>query len=53
MGCGMALWIGKQIDGADGLFYASPEALEAVRQNQYEFWSNEYWFCQKLFRIKK
>lgn len=25
----MALWIGKQIDGADGLFYASPETLAA------------------------
>jgi NADPH-dependent 2,4-dienoyl-CoA reductase/sulfur reductase-like enzyme len=25
LGCGMALWIGKVIAGADGLFYASPE----------------------------
>ncbi|WP_249028857.1 H2O-forming NADH oxidase [Tannockella kyphosi] len=27
LGCGMALWIGDQIDGSDGLFYSSPEAL--------------------------
>lgn len=35
----MALWIGKQIDGVDGLFYASPEALEVGKwqKNQYEF----------------
>lgn len=29
LGCGMALWIGKQISGSDGLFYSSKEALEA------------------------
>ncbi len=29
LGCGMALWIGGQIKGSDGLFYASKEALEA------------------------
>lgn len=29
LGCGIALWIGKQIDGPDGLFYSSKEALEA------------------------
>lgn len=29
LGCGMALWIGKQISTGDGLFYASPEGLEA------------------------
>ncbi len=28
LGCGMALWIGRQIDGYDGLFYASKEGLE-------------------------
>lgn len=28
LGCGMALWIGKQIDGSDGLFYSSKETLE-------------------------
>ncbi len=27
LGCGMALWIGGVIDSADGLFYATPEAL--------------------------
>ena len=25
LGCGMALWIGGQIDGPEGLFYSSPE----------------------------
>lgn len=29
LGCGMALWIGKQIDGPEGLFYSSKEKLEA------------------------
>ncbi len=29
LGCGMALWIGKQIDGAEGLFYSNKETLEA------------------------
>lgn len=28
LGCGMALWIGNQIDGPEGLFYSSKEALE-------------------------
>ncbi len=28
LGCGMALWIGNQIDGADGLFYSNKAALE-------------------------
>lgn len=27
LGCGMALWIGNQIRGADGLFYSSKEIL--------------------------
>ncbi len=27
LGCGMALWIGKQIAGADGLFYSNKEIL--------------------------
>ena len=27
LGCGTALWIGRQIDGSDGLFYSSGEAL--------------------------
>ena len=29
LGCGMALWIGGQIAGSDGLFYSSKEKLEA------------------------
>lgn len=29
LGCGMALWIGKQIHSGDGLFYATPEGLAA------------------------
>ena len=28
LGCGMALWIGKQINGPEGLFYSSKEKLE-------------------------
>ncbi|MCJ8341524.1 MAG: FAD-dependent oxidoreductase [Cetobacterium sp.] len=28
LGCGMALWIGKQIDSPEGLFYSSKEKLE-------------------------
>lgn len=28
LGCGMALWIGKQIAGPEGLFYSSKEQLE-------------------------
>lgn len=27
LGCGMALWIGDQISGSDGLFYCTPEKL--------------------------
>lgn len=29
LGCGMALWIGKQISNGDGLFYANKELLES------------------------
>ncbi|MDO5737637.1 MAG: FAD-dependent oxidoreductase [Eubacteriales bacterium] len=29
LGCGMALWIGEQIGGSEGLFYSSPEKLRA------------------------
>ncbi|MDO4689933.1 MAG: FAD-dependent oxidoreductase [Fusobacterium sp.] len=29
LGCGMALWIGGQISGPEGLFYSSKEKLEA------------------------
>ncbi len=28
LGCGMALWIGNQISGSDGLFYSNKETLE-------------------------
>ena len=28
LGCGMALWIGKQISGPEGLFYSNKETLE-------------------------
>lgn len=29
LGCGMALWIGNQIDGPEGLFYSNKETLES------------------------
>lgn len=29
LGCGMALWIGNQISGSDGLFYSNKETLES------------------------
>ncbi len=29
LGCGMALWIGKQISGSDGLFYQTKEGFES------------------------
>lgn len=29
LGCGMALWIGEQIKGSEGLFYSDKEKLEA------------------------
>lgn len=29
LGCGMALWIGKQIKGSEGLFYQKPQDFEA------------------------
>ncbi len=29
LGCGMALWIGNQIDGPDGLFYSNKALLES------------------------
>ncbi|MFV0503013.1 MAG: FAD-dependent oxidoreductase [Lachnospirales bacterium] len=33
LGCGMALWIGGVIKEPDGLFYATPESLEAAGVN--------------------
>lgn len=35
LGCGMALWIGNQIDGAEGLFYSNKEKLEAAGAKIY------------------
>jgi len=30
LGCGMALWIGAQIDGPEGLFYSNKQQLESM-----------------------
>ena len=30
LGCGMALWIGDQISGSDGLFYCDKNQLEKI-----------------------
>ena len=35
LGCGMALWIGNQISGSDGLFYANKEGLESKGAKVY------------------
>jgi len=35
LGCGMALWIGDQISGPEGLFYSSKEELEALGATIY------------------
>ncbi|MED5843377.1 FAD-dependent oxidoreductase [Streptococcus anginosus] len=35
LGCGMALWIGKQIDGPEGLFYSDKEKLESKGAKVY------------------
>ena len=35
LGCGMALWIGNQIKGSDGLFYSDKEKLEAKGAKVY------------------
>lgn len=35
LGCGMALWIGKQIDGPEGLFYSNKEKLEEAGAKVY------------------
>ena len=35
LGCGMALWIGNQISGPDGLFYANKEGLESKGAKVY------------------
>lgn len=35
LGCGMALWIGDQIDGPEGLFYSNKEDLESLGATVY------------------
>ncbi|WP_167956123.1 H2O-forming NADH oxidase [Anaerosporobacter faecicola] len=35
LGCGMALWIGKQIKGSSGLFYSDKDKLEAKGAKVY------------------
>lgn len=35
LGCGMALWIGEQISGSEGLFYATKEGLEELGATVY------------------
>lgn len=35
LGCGMALWIGNQISGSDGLFYSNKAALESKGAKVY------------------
>ncbi|KHD46655.1 H2O-forming NADH oxidase [Streptococcus hongkongensis] len=35
LGCGMALWIGEQIDGPEGLFYSDKEELESLGAKVY------------------
>lgn len=35
LGCGMALWIGKQIQSGDGLFYSDKEKLESAGAKVY------------------
>ena len=32
LGCGTALWVGRQIDDTDGLFYCSQEVFEKSMQ---------------------
>lgn len=35
LGCGMALWIGEQIKGSEGLFYSNKETLESKGAKVY------------------
>lgn len=35
LGCGMALWIGEQISGPEGLFYSDKEQLESMGAKVY------------------
>ncbi|THB67309.1 MAG: NADH oxidase [Gammaproteobacteria bacterium] len=53
LGCGMALWIGKVIAGANGLFYATPELLESKGVNvfmEHDFLGAD--FGKKEIRVK-
>ena len=34
LGCGMALWIGNQISGSDGLFYANKDVYKRQALNR-------------------
>ena len=48
LGCGMALWIGGQISGPGGLFYASKEAFEQKgRHCAYGDGGDAYRLCRK------
>lgn len=35
LGCGTALWVGRQIEGTDGLFYSSKELFEKKKATVY------------------
>ncbi len=35
LGCGTALWVGRQIEGTDGLFYCSQEVFESKKATVY------------------
>ena len=48
LGCGMALWIGGQIAGSDGLFYSSKESW-----SRYFFFSSRRRHTRCLILQKK
>ncbi len=53
LGCGMALWIGGQISGGDGLFYSDPDTLSskgAKIHMEHEVLSIDY--KSKKLRVK-
>lgn len=53
LGCGMALWVGNQIDKADGLFYANPELLKSEGIDVYmEHEVLDVDFDNKKIRVK-
>ncbi len=52
LGCGMALWIGNQIHGADGLFYSTPKVLEGKGAKiRMETMVNRVDFHEKLVHV--